>query len=131
MAENNDRRKHRRVDSRFEIKLGAGVEPSDQVATSGLNISMGGVYCEVPYYVPVMTKLATTLVLPTGSERREEVLETEMIVVWIEPEVEVPDCDAYQLGCAFLPMDEDQRALLGRYIDATTTSAEPSGEPIQ
>lgn len=129
MAEKDDRRKHERVDRRFEIKLGPGAEPSDQVATSGLNISMGGVYCEVPYYVPVMTKLATTLVLPTGPDHGEEVLDTEMIVVWIEPEVEVPDCDSYQIGCAFLPMAEDKRSLLGRYIDATT--GETSGEPIQ
>jgi len=129
MTEHDDRRKHRRVDSRFEIQLGGGAEPSDRVATSGLNISMGGVYCEVPYYVPMMTKLAATLVLPMRPGHDEAVLEAEMIVVWSEPEVEIPGCESYQIGCAFLPMDEEQKALLSRHIDATM--GELSGEPVQ
>ena len=129
MAEHDDRRKHQRIDKPFKIKLGSQAEASDSVATSGLNISMGGVYCEVPHFVPVMTKLATTLVLPTRPNHPEEVLETEMIVVWIEPEVEVPGCDSYQIGCAFLPMDDEKKAHLGRYIEST--SQEVTGEAVQ
>ena len=129
MAKGKERRKHKRIAGEFSIRLGPDEAPSDEMATSGMNISMGGVYCEVPYYLPIMTKLAATLVLPMRSSGREEVLETEMIVVWSEPEAEIPGCKSYQIGCAFLPMDEGRTDLLSRYIDSTT--GEVAGEAVQ
>jgi len=96
MTEKQNRREHARREARFAIKLGSEAAPSGEwIATEGLNISMGGIYCHVPHYIPLMTKMQATLILPMappegGGDREEKVFETEMIVVWSDPEMEVP-----------------------------------------
>ena len=121
MTKNDERRKHIRHDAAFSLKLGSdGIGPA--VATEGLNISMGGIYCRVPHYIPLMTKLQTTLLLPVPSatkegKKEEHVLDTEMIVVWSDPESEIPGAESYHIGCAFLPMAEEQRNRLRDYLD--------------
>jgi hypothetical protein len=121
MPKHEERRKHRRADSRFGLRLGAeGVPGRDTIAAEGLNISLGGIYCRVPHFVPVMTKLKGTLVLPVppaeGGTPVEEILDTEMIVVWTDPESEIPGCASYQIGCSFLFLEESSKLLLQRYL---------------
>jgi len=120
MTNHDDRREHARRTSRFSIRLGEGAEAGEAFATEGLNISMGGVYCQVPHFIPVMTKLAANLLLPVseeGSGPSEEMLAAEMVVVWSEPEAEIPGCETYQIGCAFLPLEPSQKETLQRHLD--------------
>lgn len=114
MSKSDERRKHRRVDADFAVKLGGKSAITSPL--TGLNISMGGVYCSVANFVPLMTKLETTLMLPQG-DGEERVLDAEMIVVWSDPEVEIPGCESYEIGCAFLPLTDKKKQLLTRYIE--------------
>jgi hypothetical protein len=122
MSKKPERRKHARHDTRFEVRLGGhGVAAREAIATEGLNVSMGGIYCQVPHFIPVLTKLRGALVLPVpaadGGEPIEEILESDMIVVWTDPESEIPGCGSYQIGCSFLFLDERQKGTLHRYLD--------------
>ncbi|MFH1679832.1 MAG: PilZ domain-containing protein [Candidatus Eisenbacteria bacterium] len=128
MSKQQERRKHRRLDTRFGLKLGPeGDAGRETIATEGLNISMGGFYCRVPRFVPVMTKLKGTLVLPTpspeGGEPSEGILDADMIVVWSDPESEIAGCDSYQIGCSFLFLDEKGKDLLQRHLDHVNKEA--------
>ncbi|MFH1278769.1 MAG: PilZ domain-containing protein [Candidatus Eisenbacteria bacterium] len=121
MASHDDRRRHHRHDTRFSLQLGPD-ERAEPFATEGLNISMGGIYCRVPRFIPMMTKLRATLILPlpaegNGGEINEEILEVDMVVVWTDPEAEIPGIDGYQIGCSFLPLEDEEKNLLQRYLD--------------
>lgn len=121
MARDDDRRRHRRHETQFSLRFGAGEAP-EAFASEGMNISMGGIYCRVPKFIPMMTKLAATLILPlpaegNGGEMAEEILDVEMIVVWTDPEAEIPNIESYQIGCSFLPLESGQKAILQRYLD--------------
>ncbi|MBN1827079.1 MAG: PilZ domain-containing protein [Candidatus Eisenbacteria bacterium] len=124
MSRPEDRRKHIRHDARFALKIGSEAVSHDQgIATEGLNISMGGIYCLVPRYIPLMTKLQATLVLPMPAPqksgvREEKLFETEMIVVWSDPEAEIPGRESYRIGCAFLPLPPEKKGLLKEYLDS-------------
>lgn len=118
----DERRKDVRHEAAFSLKLGSD-SIGEAVATEGLNISMGGIYCRVPHYIPVMTKLQTTLLLPVPSTTKEggrekQVLDAEMIVVWSDPESEIPGTESYHIGCSFLPMIEKDKNRLRDYLDS-------------
>jgi len=124
MSPNNERRKDARHETRFSLKLGPESLPAGQAfSTNGLNISRGGIYCQAPRFIPVLTKLRATLLLPFPSGREgggpvERVLDTEMMVVWTDPEAEIPGCDSYRIGCSFLMLEEEKRDLLRSYLDS-------------
>ncbi len=130
MTEKQNRREHARREARFAIKLGSEAAPSGEwIATEGLNISMGGIYCHVPHFIPTMTKLKATLLLPGGGDpvgEEETPFEAEMVVVWSDPERETRGCDTYQIGCAFLPLEQAQKKLLQGYLDSLDRAA-PKG----
>ena len=44
--------------------------------------------------------------------------EAEMVVVWNDTEGELPGRESYQIGCAFLPMEEEKKQILQMYIDS-------------
>jgi hypothetical protein len=129
MTEKQNRREHARREARFSIKLGSEAAPSGEwIATEGLNISMGGIYCHVPHFIPTMTKLKATLLLPGGESPagegwEEAPFEAEMVVVWSDPERETRGCDTYQIGCAFLPLENEQKRILQGYLDSLDRSA--------
>ncbi len=127
MGKHENRRKHGRIDSSFDIRL-EGEMTGGRVSLSGMNISMGGIYCEVPRHVQLMTKLQATLILPMPGDK-EGILEAEMIVVWSDPEAEIPGCESYQIGCAFLPMAEESKEILAQYIESC--SRQTAGDIVQ
>ncbi len=121
MTKHDERRKHRRHAGRFEVKLGAEGAAQGAIATQGLNISMGGIYCQVPRYIPILTKLRGTLLLSVpaadGGEPIQEILEVDMIVVWSDPASEIAGCGSYQIGCSFLFLDEASKRTLQGYLE--------------
>lgn len=121
MTQKDERRESHRHDTRFSLRLGPDVgAAAEALATDGLNISMGGIYCKVPHFIPMMTKLQATLLLPVPGVGgvKEEALSADMIVVWTDPEGEVPGIDSYQIGCSFLPLEEEKKNLLRLYLDS-------------
>jgi len=121
MTKKDERRESHRHDTRFSLRLGPDVgDAAEALATDGLNISMGGIYCKVPHFIPMMTKLQATLLLPIPGVGgvKEEALSADMIVVWTDPEGEVPGIDSYQIGCSFLPLEEEKKNLLRLYLDS-------------
>ncbi len=123
MAKKDERREFHRHDTRFSLRLGADAAgAAEALATNGLNISMGGIYCKVPHFIPMMTKIQATLLLPIpvagGGGVKEEALRADMIVVWTDPEGEVPGIESYQIGCSFLPLEEEKKNLLRLYLDS-------------
>jgi len=79
---NKERRRHPRIDERFEFKVKA--EEFDAV-TETINVSCLGAYCQLNKHIPLMTSLKIALALPYGDQGNEyDYVECNGVVVRIE-----------------------------------------------
>lgn len=64
MPKGIERRKHPRIDTSLSLKI----EKQDvDFITETKNISCSGMYCQIDRFLPPMTKIAITLLLPVGA----------------------------------------------------------------
>jgi hypothetical protein len=114
-----ERRKHARVQVQLPLKLFA--QEADFI-TQSLNLSCGGVLCEINEYIPVMTRLKILMLLPMGKKRSQKI-ECEGIVVRIEPEQPGPQKDHYKIAIFFNRMKKIDRAKIAEYVQRQRASA--------
>ena len=117
-----ERREHPRYDSEFAVQLAVrdGSQPAGTLVSQSRNLSLGGIYCRLTRYVPILTKLQLTLLLPLRGKKKGEVktqmLRVDGVVVRTSPEEEKPGVSDYEIACAFLTIDDDTKKTLARYI---------------
>lgn len=114
-----EKRKHARVQAQLPLKLFA--QEADFIAQS-INLSCGGVLCEINDYIPVMTRLKIFMLLPTGKKRSQKI-ECEGIVVRIEPEQPGSQKDRYKIAIFFNQLKKTDRAKIAEYVQRQKTSA--------
>jgi hypothetical protein len=115
------KRKERRSAVRVPAKLAMEIElagrRSAQVET--LNVSANGVYFSSSVYIPLMTRLEITLILPEDPENLESprrAVTCMGIVVRTDPEEEESSLDRYEVACFFTSVPEHDREYLESYI---------------
>jgi hypothetical protein len=121
MTQEKDKRAHPRLDTEFAVQLADrdGVLPQGTIVSQSRNISLGGIYCRVNHYVPVLTKLQLTLLLPFRGKKKEvktQLVRTDAVVVRTIPPEEKAGVHDYEIGCAFLGIEEEAKKSIARYI---------------
>jgi len=115
-----ERRKSHRVEARVPIQLEAREEEvgGKIIPAESANLSEGGVYCEVEKYVPPLTRVAITLLLPSfgGAHARPSEIRAEGVVVRNIPVKEGRKVTKYRIACAFTSISSEQRAIVREYI---------------
>jgi hypothetical protein len=112
------------VDAKLSVQVALpGAHGAAGTATlETINISSSGVYFRSDRYIEPLTKLALELELEvpgTGDAAAERRLfPCEGMVVRSMPEVEVPDCDDYEIAVFFTHVDDDSMAALEQHITA-------------
>ena len=113
---------NRRINERFEaqLPLKIGTEGFHFESTTK-NISCSGVYCQIEFFLPLMTKLEITmhLTLIEDNKRIEKAFTTNAVVVRIDPEFDQPGCTVYQVALFFMGIKEEHRDLIASYIQQT------------
>jgi hypothetical protein len=113
-----ERRKRPRADARLSMRVeGAPDGQTTHFVTESQNISASGVYCTSTYYLPPLSKVALTIVLPRlpGGRATKELVKCEGIVVRCEPQSRKGE-RRYELACMFSSLDERRRAMLDDYV---------------
>ncbi len=121
------RRQERRSTTRTEARLTMRLESrlseeaaAGQIVTESQNISASGVYCHSARYLPPLSRVALTIVLPgLGPLRgRVEMVKCEGVVVRCEQLSTGPRRGAhpFELACAFTDLDEERRRLLEEFV---------------
>jgi hypothetical protein len=98
----------------MEIKLSG----KDYARVESINVSANGVYFASSRPIPLLTKLAITLLLPnTSADDAEDAREVacEGVVVRAEPE-KAAGKGPYQIACYFTSISPDDRDDLETYI---------------
>ena len=121
MSEQN-RNFNRRVNQRYDVQLplNIGTEGFHFESTTK-NISCSGVYCQIDFFLPLMTKLEVTMNFPIieNNKKVEKTFTTNTVVVRIDPEFDQPGCDVYYIALFFMGIKEENRNLIARYIQQT------------
>ncbi len=122
MTKSDERREHQRFESEFAVQLAVrdGATPQGTLVSQSRNLSLGGIYCHLSRFVPVLTKLQLTLLLPIRGKKKGDVktqlLRVDGVVVRTTPEEEKPGVSDYEIACAFLTIDDETKKTLARYI---------------
>ena len=115
-----ERRKSHRVEARVPLQLegreeevGGAIIPAESA-----NLSEGGVYCEVGKYLPPLTRVSITLLLPAfgGKHSKAQEIKAEGVVVRNLPVKKGRKVIKYRIACAFTTISNEQREVVRDYI---------------
>jgi c-di-GMP-binding flagellar brake protein YcgR len=108
----DDKRRHPRVAKRIRVRSSA----REAVELETIDLSAGGFSCTAPAFLPPMTRLAVSLVLPANGSVPEQVVEGEAVVVRAEPAAAGQTAGPYRLALFFSRLEEDGRRALARFL---------------
>lgn len=118
MSQPNDKRRHPRVAHRLRVRSTL----REAVELETIDLSAGGLRCTAPVFIPPMTKMAISLVLPHASGSHgdgEQVIQGEAVVVRTE---KLPPGQTIGTTCRvalfFSRMDEADRQKLQNFLKA-------------
>ncbi|MFH1093041.1 MAG: PilZ domain-containing protein [Candidatus Omnitrophota bacterium] len=120
----NDRNKNfeRRINQRYDAKLplSLGTEGFHFESTTK-NISCSGVYCQIDFFLPLMTKLEVrmNLTIIENNKKVEKIFTTNAVIVRIDPEFDKSGCEEYHIALFFMGLKEEHRNYIARYIEQT------------
>lgn len=125
MSQSKDKRRHPRVAHRIRVRSSS----REAVELETIDLSAGGLSCTAPAFLPLMTKLAVSLVLPNPRSTApndgdgHEVVNGEAIVVRTEPTAPVEGLATYRLALFFSRMDDADRRRLHDFLARHTGKA--------
>ncbi len=114
-----ERRKHRRARLDMPIDMQGFDDEGQSFTARTINLSAGGFYCAVPFYVPPMTKLRVSLVIPvadSGGKVEKHPITCEGMVVRTVPERPAKGKALYEIGCFFTEIDDYDRLVIEQYL---------------
>ena len=116
MTGTKDKRRHPRVAHRLRVRSTL----RDAVELETVDLSAGGLRCTAPLFIPPMTRMALSLVLPSPagtSDGRPETVQGEAVVVRTEPsDPHRKDGGPYHVALFFSRMDEADRHRLHQFL---------------
>lgn len=119
-ARSRERRVSVRVDARLSMRVEGTPDggASAQIVTESQNISASGVYCLSSHYLPPLSKVQLTIVLPKlpGRTHSQELIKCEGIVVRCESLPQKKSEPHYQLACMFSGVDRAKQEILEEFV---------------
>ncbi len=118
-ATKRERRRSERVDAKVSMRVeGTHDGGSTQIVTESQNISSSGVYCMSSHYLPPLSKVQLTLVMPRipGHDIAQELLKCEGIVVRCELAKVRKQEHPYELACMFAELPGGRRQRIDDFI---------------
>jgi hypothetical protein len=117
--ERKERRKHRRAELDMPIDMQGFDDEGKSFTARTINLSAGGFYCALPFYVPTMTKLKVSLVIPvtdSAGKVEKHPVTCEGMVVRTVPEKPTEGNKVYEIGCFFTEIDDYDRLVIEQYM---------------
>ena len=115
-----ERRRMLRVDARLSMRVEGSHDGSQpHIVTESQNVSASGIYCLSSHFLPPLSKVLLTIVLPRipGTTRTRELVKCQGVVVRCESVSGRRAEPRYQLACMFSELDRE----LGERIEEFVT----------
>lgn len=118
---NQDRRRHIRASKNLAIKL----EDKDvDFVTETKNISCIGAYCTVDAYLPILTKLKITLLLPrVKNAKTTKHITCEGTVVRVERSCDTLETNKYNIAIYFNSISKNDMKSIDEYVKKSASLA--------
>jgi c-di-GMP-binding flagellar brake protein YcgR len=114
-----ERRKHKRASLEVPLDIEHLSGEGRGMRAKTVNLSAGGFYCRVPSFVPVLTKLKISIIVPVadaGGRQEDHAITCEGMVVRTVPEKASPDVASYEIGCFFTEISDYDRLVIEQYL---------------
>jgi hypothetical protein len=96
------------------LSLHIASEPQGRFEIETLNVSLSGAYCRSRYFLPLMTRLRVSMVLP--EERGARTLATDAVVVRVDPSGGDGNTGTYDLALYFTHMEPAAQEHLSHFL---------------
>jgi c-di-GMP-binding flagellar brake protein YcgR len=114
-----ERRKHKRASLELPLDVMDTAPHGKRIKAKTVNLSAGGFYCQVPFHVPVLTRLRVSMTIPVKDDQgrdADHAITCEGTVVRTVPEKPDPDFKTYEIGCFFTDIDDFDRLVIEEYL---------------
>ncbi len=127
MTSAQERRRFTRADKNLAIKI---KDRDADFVTETKNVSCIGAYCEIDGYVPVLTKLRITLLLPKSRNlKNSKHITCEGTVVRVEKSSDPIENNKYNIAIYFNQISKSDMKLVDRYVKHCVENAALSTSP--
>jgi len=118
MTVSPEKRSHPRVKDRLTLRSTSPEAGASEMSTTDL--SLGGAQVVASRFVPLMTRVEVTLLLPPeeGIDSGPRPVRVEAVVVRIHPPEPNSEIEQYQIALFFSHMEQRDRNALARYLSS-------------
>lgn len=119
-----ERRKHKRASLEIPLDAESLAAGGKAFKAKTVNLSAGGFYCKVPFYLPVLTKLRISIAVPfrdVAGGQEDHIVSCEGMVVRTVPEKPEKGTGTYEIGCFFTDIDDYDRLMIEQYLAERTS----------
>ena len=120
MSGTEDKRRHPRVAQRIRVRSTHHDAPArEALDLETIDLSAGGLNCTAPVFIPPMTRLALSLVLPASPPAEAnsgQVVNGEAVVVRTDPAHPKTNDGTYRVALFFSKMDDADRHRLHEFV---------------
>ena len=118
MTVSPEKRSHPRVKDRLTLRSTSSAQGASEMSTTDL--SLGGAQVVASRFVPLMTRVEVTLLLPPeeGIESGPRPVRAEAVVVRVHPPAPQAETEHYQIALFFSHMEQRDRNALARYLSS-------------
>lgn len=113
-----ERRRFPRADKNLAIKI---KDKAVDFVTETKNISCIGAYCQIENYLPILTKLKITLLVPNAKGPRH--ITCEGTIVRIERSPDPVENNKYNIAIYFNKIGKGDMKLIDRYVKSNLAAA--------
>jgi hypothetical protein len=113
-----ERRKAQRVVAKLAMQVSGLGDDASVLTTESINLSSTGLQFQSRSYLPPLTRVSLTLLLPPFGRklRRERLVRCEGVIVRCEESERTLKRPRYHLACYFTDVAEDDRELMDFYV---------------
>ena len=118
MTVSPEKRSYPRVKDRITLRSTSLAVGASEMST--IDLSLGGAHVMASRFVPLMTRVEVTLLLPPeeGIESGPRPVRAEAVVVRIHPAEPAAEIEHYQIALFFSRMEQRDRNALARYLSS-------------
>jgi c-di-GMP-binding flagellar brake protein YcgR len=109
-----ERRKSRRVAASIAMKVRQAADKARRsLQANSLNLSSGGIYCEIPAFLPPLTKVTLSFELPGIPDGPGKAITCSGVVVRCD---KYEDNEGYQAACCFTDLAEEDKEFIEDFV---------------
>jgi c-di-GMP-binding flagellar brake protein YcgR len=115
----DERRIHRRATLEVPVDVQHTGTKHKGFRAKTINLSAGGFYCRIPFFLPILTKVKVSMIVPVrqaSGKEQDHVISCSATVVRTVPAKPSAATKVYEIGCFFTDIESLDRLVIEEYL---------------